>query len=381
VIGTRFGADIDRLTAECSLPGLGYAPHPRHNLSALPELLSWEMDRHGDRSHRRLVVLGVDGMRYRDARQAFSRAEIGAWTATFPSTSIAGWTSSLTGQPVGRHGLAGPVLRNPATGRTADLLAPDDPPWPPSGGETVFEAMGRAGTRSIALLGGLEPYRGSGWLDAMVRGADTPRPVGSRAATAPACVRTAFWDVEAVLTDRAADRSLLVWCHVDLDFFVHANGYDADVHAALAELDERAAALSDDRTTVVAYADHGLTASDHDAGLTAFWSELNQWAAAAPPGGAGRVVWCYPAAGREDAAVSALEAELGQNFRVLHLDDLVSHGLLGPAPAPVAHATIGRIVVLPLGRHYFSPAAPARFEHGSLTADEMFVPVARWASA
>jgi hypothetical protein len=374
-LGTIFDAGLERLKDECALPGYGFAPHERQTLSAVPRMLRAELDGPA----RRLVVLAVDGLRYDDARRSWPQARVSPCTATFPSTSIAGWTTSLTGQPVGRHGLAGPVLRDPVTGRTRNLLdgAGDRPSG--SGGETVFEALARSGTTSIAVLGGLEPYRNSGWLTAMMRGAHVSRCDGERPGSAVETVRDAFRAVDAVLREHADSPSTVVWCHVDLDFFVHSHGYDRDLHTALTVLDDLAARRCDDRTTVLAYADHGLTESEHDAELTRFWSEFNHQVGTDAPGGAGRAAWCYPEAAREDHARSVLEAELGPDFRCLHLEEAVSLGLLGPGPAAAARSTVGRIVVLPVGRRYLCAAGGSRFEHGSLTEDEIFVPVARWA--
>jgi Type I phosphodiesterase / nucleotide pyrophosphatase len=379
-IADLFAHDLDDLKRSCSRPRRGFTPHDRQSIAAIPELISTVMAEmaHAD-SKTRLIALAVDGLRYRDAVRGWPNAQVRPCTSVFPTTSIAGWTTSLTGKSVAQHGMAGPVLRDPDTGLTHNLLV-EAAHWTPSY-TTVFESLLRQGIPSVAILGGLAPYRKSPWLSAMVRGADLARPDDRPATTAVATVHDAFRAISRVLRDRAAAQAVLVWCHIDLDWFVHANGYDDDVVTALSLLDAQATELSDERTAVIAYSDHGLVESEYQPDLTTFWRDLNRKVGATEPGGAGRAAWLYPEPASEDAAMATLERELGGDFDVWFQDQLVTAGLLGHGDAAAARSTMGRIIVVPNGRHYFTLAEPSRFEHGAITESEMFVPVAHWDTA
>ncbi len=369
-----FADDIDSLKESCSRFGRGFVPHIRQSIAAIPELLAAVMA--DADSTTRLIVLAVDGLRYRDAVGGWPDACVRPCTSVFPTTSIAGWMTSLTGEPVAQHGMAGPVLWDPDVSRTRNLLVEADH-WTPSS-MTVFQSLRRRGIPSVVILGGLAPYRRSRWLSAMVRGAVLATPDDHSGTTALAAVHDAFRAISRVLAEEAAERPVLIWCHIDLDSFVHLHGYDTDVATALSALNEQAANLGDERTSVIAYSDHGLVESEYRPDLTTFWRDLNRRVAVAEPGGAGRTAWLYPGPSSEDAAMATLERELGADFDVWFQDHLVDVGLLGYGRATAARRTMGRIVVIPTGRHYFTLAEPSRFEHGAITEAEMFVPVAHW---
>src|SRR5438270_1323937 len=60
---------------------------------------------------RDVVVLAVDGIPYDMAAEAWPEARIERLRAVFPTTSSAGWLSSLSGLDVDAHGVPGVVFR------------------------------------------------------------------------------------------------------------------------------------------------------------------------------------------------------------------------------------------------------------------------------
>lgn len=96
-----------------------------------------------------------------------------------------------------------------------------------------------------------------------------------------------------------------------------------------------------------------------------------------PVGGAGRVRWWYPRPGRVAEVRERFADMLGPDALVLTRDRLVDLGLVARNGALVDR--LGEVVALAVGRR-FPPIDPRdRYEHGSITEDEMLVPLGVWA--
>jgi hypothetical protein len=247
-------------------------------------------------------------------------------------------------------------------------------PW-----DTVFTDLTRAGVRAWAVPGDLQSFAGR-WSAALLRGAerveslvpwDRLRYLPDRLATA------AVEELDRALTTRAQRRPGLGWTLLNFDSYVHHAGYDRHVQSALRALDAAFRGWANGGHVVVAFADHGMvpntaTAEDH----ARFEALSSADHCRLPPGGAGRVRWLYPKRGRAQELFGLLERDFGDHLEILHREALGELGLL--TPGAVLDEAVGEVVCLAVGDRFPVPDPRARFEHGSVTADEMVVPLAVW---
>jgi hypothetical protein len=334
---------------------------------------------------RGLCVLAVDGLSYGVAESGFAHAQTRPLRSTFPSTSTTAWLTAVTGADPSSHGAVGMVYRAPGADCVTHLVTGDTYGFgsysPPKnallhGGPTLFERAVETGTPAFVVGAELERLTGE-WVAALLRGARiVPSPV-TRLTTDPVAVaERTVREIEAVL-DEPRDTGCLVWAYVNLDDHIHQAGYDARLHESLRILDTAASRWADSGWGVVAHADHGQVPAAPRAGLLDAWARLDDPAhCRMPGGGAGRVRWLYPLPGREAGVADALRDALGDHALVLTPDDLAARGLL--AATPVVRDRIGAVVALATTAGFPVPDPGVAWEHGSLSDDEMVVPLAAW---
>jgi hypothetical protein len=183
-------------------------------------------------------------------------------------------------------------------------------------------------------------------------------------------------DLEAAL---ARHRSGLVWAYLNLDDHLHRSGPDQAIARACRAVDALARRLSRAGAAVLLYADHGCAASRPRAGTMAGWDEVSSsLACRLPAGGAGRVRWLYPRAGEEARLARRLRALLPETV-VTTPAELARCGVV--EAGSIGQARLGEIVLLASGPDFPVPDPALAYEHGSLTAAEMLVPLAIWQPA
>lgn len=294
-----------------------------------------------------------------------------AATATVPSTTSTSLTSLGTGLTPGGHGLVGFTTRVPGTDELLNALLWDadvDPlQWQPH--PTAFTRLQNAGVR-VSVVNKRE-FDGSGLTVAAHRGADYVGVdrVGER--------------IAAVLAASAARPSLTYVYDGDLDWTGHRWGVASNEWLQqLAMIDHEAEqlreALPNDRRLVVV-ADHGMvdvpTASRVDVSIHDHLA-----AGVALVGGEARFRHLYCRGGAVDDVVATWREELGARADVLTRAEAVSRGWFGPVD-PVVLPRIGDVVVAchddtaVLCSEQFPYEARLIGMHGSLTADEMQIPV------
>ncbi|MCW2777873.1 MAG: phosphodiesterase, partial [Frankiales bacterium] len=236
---------------------------------------------------------------------------------------------------------------------------------------TVFERAAAGGVSTT--VAGLARFQGSGLTRAVLRGG---RYAGSVSAG----------DTVALVAAAAAEgpRSL-VYCYTpELDLTGHVRGVDSDAwRAELAVVDAFAAQLSGRLpagTRLLVTGDHGMVDVERDQQVDYdACPALQQGVRALTGEPRARHVHVEP--GALDDVRAAWTAELGDRVRVLSRDEAVDDGLLGPVVSDAARARTGDLVVLAgagtgVVRRTVEPG-PARLRghHGSLTADEVLVPL------
>jgi hypothetical protein len=364
----------DELVAATRLPGgRGVRPHPRQSIAAVARVLA---DLRGD-----VVVLAFDGLSWEAARAAFAPDTLIPLTTVFPSTSVSAWLTALTGRPVHEHRVPGVGFRSARTAELYDCFGGSGDGLPPPTGREppapVFAELARQGVRCAVNPGELATWpvywqelftRGATVLDAA---ADWDRIRDDPGGMADAAVAELDRPIE------PGPEGLLVWSWINADDHVHAHGYTPALLDALRRLGGLAERLAGRGRSVLACSDHGLVPSSCPPALQEGWADATgPGRCALPPGGAGRVRWCYPRPGRAAEVERLLSDLLGEDAFVVPAGWLDEAGLLS-LDAALARA-IGDVVCVATDAPFPVPDPGAAFEHGSITPEEMIVPLAIW---
>ncbi|CAB4771039.1 unannotated protein [freshwater metagenome] len=325
------------------------------------------------------VVFLVDGLgarlleRYSHAAPYLSslRQVAPGATAGVPSTTATSLTSLGTGLVPGAHGVVGFTSRIPGTDRLLNALAWDkavDPQeWQPH--PTAFAGLRSAGV-DVTVVNKRE-FRGSGLTVAAHRGADYvgADKVGERIAAAVAA---------------SVERPALTYLYdADLDWTGHKFGVSSSQWLQqLAMIDAEAEQLRealprDVRLVVVA--DHGMVDSPDSSRIDVdTTTELRDGLALF--GGEARFRQLYCQRGAVDDVVATWTSVLGDRATVLLREDAVARGWFG-AVGPGVLPRIGDVVVAChddvaiLSTEQWGYEATLVGLHGSLTPDEMLIPV------
>ncbi len=338
----------------------------------LRELLIRERD---SAAPRDVVVLAVDGIPYELARQCWPAAHTLRMRSVYPTTSSAGWLSSLTGQSVAQHRVPGVVFALAHTSRRqlvnvfeyrgTGLVSPSG---------TIFSDAATLGYRPYAIPCDLEAHDCT-WQDELLRGAQRvpghrlyPVRSGSYWPRPPAEICD---DVRSAIAGARggppAVGPYLVWCFIEVDRHVHEHGYDAHVASVLTGLGDIAQELAQDGALVVAHADHGLVPTRPDPGLSRMLDALR---ARFPfdMGGAGRTRWLYARPATAPRLGAELRRSAPASVRVRRASQVF--------PAAV-RPRIGDVVLVAQGDRFLTEPG-YRYDHGSATDAELYVPFSVW---
>jgi|HubBroStandDraft_1064217.scaffolds.fasta_scaffold29103_2 hypothetical protein len=380
------------LLAQAELPVAGlYRRHAEHNLAAISAAIAGSYRDSGPVKlgpSRSLVVIAVDGLGYAHAASALESAVLSPLTSEFPTTTVACLMTSVTGEPAHAHGFIG-VQYLHADGRRL-INCHDGQITDPAGQEslgteparptrtpslaTVFDVLGAAGVPVVALPNELA------MLDAPVLGrllqgaqiAGQARPAGAD------LLGRARAFADQVTIAAAARPGTVIWAYLDLDSYIHRHGFDPQAQAAAATLDQLARRLRDSGTSVLVFSDHGLAPNAPSADTLSAWHAVTseRWCRL-PPGGAGRIRWIYPHPRHADRLRDRLAGEFAQAL-VVGPDQLAELGLV--AAGSIGQRRLGEIILIAIGADFPAPDASAAYEHGSMTADEVLVPMAIWSA-
>jgi hypothetical protein len=330
---------------------------------------------------RRVVVCLVDGLgyellsRHRDlapflTEQMGSRSPI---TAGFPSTTVASLGSVGTGMPPGTHGLVGYQVAVPGAGRLHNSLRWDgdvDPlTWQPH--PTVFE---RAATAGVAVTQvGPAAFKQTGFTRAALRGASyrSANSVGERVADVASSAAT-------------GERSLVYVYFGDLDSTGHRRGCASESwRSELAHTDEiveRLWGALPPGVDLVVTGDHGMIDVPPEARVDAdAVPALREGVALLGGEPRARYVYAQPGAGAD--VLAAWREVMDGRMWVLDREEAVAAGWFGATVAEQVRLRLGDVVAAASGNGAVVATRAEPLEsrlvgmHGSLTADEMLVPL------
>ncbi|MGB0099984.1 MAG: nucleotide pyrophosphatase/phosphodiesterase family protein [Nocardioides sp.] len=325
------------------------------------------------------VVFLIDGLgarlleRYAHAAPflAAQLSETAIGTAGVPSTTATSLASFGTGLPPGAHGLVGFTSRIPGTDRLLNALGWDrdvDPlEWQPH--PTAFSRLRQLGA-SVTVVNKRE-FERSGLTRAAHRGADYvgADKVGERIAAAVAA--------------SLEPASLTYLYDSDLDWTGHRYGVSSHQWLQqLAMVDAEAEQLREAlprSVRLVVVADHGMVDSAPESRLDVD-EHPDLRSGVALIGGEARFRHLYCQRGAVEDVAAAWTAELGPRATVLTRTEAIGRGWFGPV-SPAVLPRLGDVVVAAhddlavLSSVDFPYEATLVGLHGSLTPDEMLIPL------
>jgi hypothetical protein len=325
------------------------------------------------------VVFLVDGLgwellrRHRDVAPYLNALADGTdpITCGVPSTTATSLTSLGTALPPGQHGVVGFTSRVPGTDTLLDALKWDQPvdprEWQPH--DTVFGRARASGVLTTTVSRRI--FDGSGLTVASQRGAeyvgaDTP---GER--------------ISATVHASATPRSLVYVYEGELDATGHAKGclswaweHQLGVVDSFAQRMREALPAG---TALLVTADHGMVDVGPDQRVDVD-DRPDLLDGVSLVGGEARFRHLYCVGGAVDSVAAAWRAGLGDRAIVLIRDEAIARGWFGEVAAAV-RPRFGDVVVASMGAHAVVSTSHFKHEskligfHGSLTPDEMLIPL------
>jgi hypothetical protein len=325
---------------------------------------------------RQVVLLVLDGLGWRQLLDRVALAPTlagltgGPITSVAPTTTAAALTSIAVGAAPAQHGIVGyrMAVTGPSGPEVLNVLR-----WRTPSGDAREQHPPRQLQRLVPFGGQAVPvisrgeFNGSGFTEAHLGGA---RLVG--------------WSVASSITVEVrrllAGGEPLVYAYYDgIDKVAHIYGFGEHYDAELAAVDRLVAdllAVLPPGAALAVTADHGQV----DVGSRAVPLGADVMAETAMVSGEGRFRWLHAHPGRADALLKAAEAAYGTEAWVLTEAQVEADRWLGGPLPPEVRTRVGDVAVVPYEPvAYLDPADAGETRlvcrHGSLTADEMLVPL------
>lgn len=330
----------------------------------------WMAREAADTSRRVLLVL--DGLGWHQLQERRHLAPTlgslagGPITTVAPSTTATALTSITTGLTPGEHGLVG--YRIEIAGEILNVLR-----WGTSSGD-ARRSIEPSSTQPFApFLGERIPVvskaelESTAFTEAHLRGS---RPRGWRALSS----------LPVVVAEQLANGDRFVYAYYDgIDKIAHERGFGAYYDAELVAVDRMVAdliaSLPPD-TSLLITADHGqVQVADRVVELPA---ELLRMVRV--QSGEGRFRWLHARPGAADDLLAAAQSMFGDMAWVRSRQQTIDDGWFGPVVSPPVAARYGDVALVPFAPVTFHDPAdsgpyPLVCRHGSLTPDEMYVPL------
>lgn len=318
-----------------------------------------------------VVLFVVDGLGWNqladrsELAPTLSSSEGRAITTVAPTTTASALTSIVTGASPGEHGIVGYKLR--VGGETLNVLR-----WTTERGdarETVvpgeMQTLAPFGRRAPVVISRAE-FERSGFTRAHLEGVRFT-PYGT--------VSTLMFEISEAV--RAGES--FVYAYYDgLDRVGHERGHGPAFDAEYRFVDRLVAEIRSQLppdVALVVTADHGQVHTG-DAIVPLADAVMKHTLAIS---GEARFVWLHGAPGRSEVLLASAVAEHGDDAWVLSVDEIVDRGLLGAHVTHDARARLGDVALIVRSNAALvdPQAPPSRLvgRHGSLTADEMYVPL------
>lgn len=324
-----------------------------------------------------VVVLVLDGLGWHQLQERSSIAPTlasmagGPVTTVAPSTTATALTSISTGMAPGRHGVVG--YRIDVDGEVLNALR-----WTTPRGDARERIVPAAFQPEPAFLGQrplvvtMAGFEGTGFTMAHLAG-----------------VRHRGWHtlpgLAVNIRQAVAAGEPFVYAYYDgIDKTAHVHGFAEHYDAELAACDRLVADLMmalPRGTAIVVTADHGIV--DCLGNGVELTPDVERHVER--QSGEARFRWLHAEPGHQRDLLEVAGAVHGEVAWVRSVEQVVDEGWFGPEVTDAARRRLGDVAVVAKERWYFlDPADAPRLEmigrHGSLTADEMFVPMLTFVS-
>ncbi len=324
-----------------------------------------------------IVVVVIDGLGWNQLQERAAHAPTltsmagGPVTTVAPTTTATALTSISTGTTPGHHGVVG--YRIDVDGDVLNALR-----WTTGRGDARQRIEPSRFQTEPAFLGQrpvvvtMAGFEGTGFTMAHL-----------------ADVRHRGWHTMSGLVVEVrravAAGEPFVYAYYDgIDKTAHVHGFAEHYEAELVACDRMIADLMmalPRGTAIVVTADHGIV--DCLGNGTALTPDVEQHVDR--QSGEARFRWLHAVPGHRQALRDAAEAAHRDRALIRTVDEVIDEGWFGPSVSDAARARLGDVAVVARDEWYFlDPADAPRIEligrHGSLTADEMFVPMLTFVS-
>jgi hypothetical protein len=352
---------------------------------------------------RRVVLVILDAVGYLHLRRTLAAedsalrrlAQAGrlvSLTSVFPSTTVAALTTLWTGRAPLDHGFVGTQLLLPEQGVLANMLAlapvahrwPEellDWGWVPEEFVTVpslGQQLTAGGVQTVAHT--YLPYIGGGLSRIFLRGMASVRGyVG---------LSDMWINLRRTLLERPGEPLFVSGYWGGTDAAAHVYGPDGEpFRAALRHL---ARSLDEDfldplpqtareGTLLVITADHGQTSTPPERVVQFADHPMLRQMLLLPPAAEPRAAYLYVRPGQAEAVHAYVAENLADRFVLVDMERALAAGLFGPGePSPEIRARLGDLLLLAQDDSRLlvtEEPAPFRGHHGSLTPEEMLVPL------
>ncbi len=320
----------------------------------------------------RVVLLVIDGLGWtqlaarRTSAPTLSGLDGGAITTVAPSTTATALTSISTGLPPGEHGVMG--YRMAMHGEVLNVLR-----WSTAAGDARSSIPPGKVQLHAAFEGHRPPvvtraeFASSGFTGAHL---DETRFTGYRT----------LGTLTAEIVRLARGPEPFIYAYYEgLDKVSHEYGLQDTYDEELRWIDHLVATLLERLpagTALVVTADHGQV----ETGRNILELPGGVLAHVASQSGEGRFRWLHARSGRGAALLDAARELLAPHAWVRSRDEAINEGWYGPIVTAAAASRLGDVVLAAKGTVAFNdPADTGPYvlmgRHGSLTADEMLVPL------
>ncbi len=374
---------IDELKQATKIPGIdGFRSHQFQSLHIIPTVIDKLLEKNKGKG---LVILAIDGIRYDIMQQVVGthyKDKVIPLTSTFPSTSTVAWLTSCTGLMPHQHTIPGVVFLDEHSKTMMNCILQNHGHPTHINTEHVYERENLKSSIFYRLklkkyitktfIGALQNYD-CPWKDILLHNSDIVYPTKNllESNLNPLKMYKLFSaEMDAYIKHNAFD---LIWSFVDLDSYIHLNGYTASLMETLYNFTLYINDLVSRGYSVLLYSDHGLTENINDKKTLDSWDDIcSNIQMSHSPGGAGRVRWLYP----DQHAIYSLEDIVDKSNLSFYLCAKETLNTLGLTHnGKIFNDRIGSIVACATNAYFPTVDKNFIFDHGSFTYNEMFVPL------
>ncbi|MCB0909978.1 MAG: alkaline phosphatase family protein, partial [Nocardioidaceae bacterium] len=339
-----------------------------------------------------ILFVGIDGLDFETFHRSVStpKATLIPLTANVPSTSASSWTSIFTGMLPFEHGVYGAAQYHPQAGdsinsisalryrdgallgeQLRDTIVNDHP------GGNLFERVRQLGFEPV-IQGFSTIFSSEPLVKKWLRGGaiDPLEELETLMWHPRELVKRNIADIDRIVGRESPREKRFVFCFVDFDEYLHKHGYDQSILSAVEDMFAYLNQLkrSNPNISIFCASDHGMTPHRpyEEAPLIRDGAILQE--SRAFPAGAGRILFFYPIAGRENELRRLLEERIGNNGRIMSREEFISRYYDGRCVFDAQR--IGDLVAVATSHAFPAAYSDALFEHGGLEEKEMIAAIA-----